>query len=134
MRISDWSSDVCSSDLRARDRPVAAVVDARRHFVEDGSLVGGEKFAGEDADIVELGGDLRHQRARFRLLIEDDLRRGQAGSPEDAAFVDVDGRVPEADFAVDAANEDDRNFVREGDRRGTSLNSIHESTARKPPY
>src|SRR3546814_1997276 len=94
MRISDGSSAVCSSDLRdgqsagrgaaerqagdgadvifelardrALDRPVAAVVDARRHFVEDGSLVGGEKFAGEDADIVELGGDLRHQRARFR--------------------------------------------------------------------
>src|SRR3546814_9831364 len=52
---------------RALDRPVAAVVDARRHFVEDGSLVGGEKFAGEDADIVELGGDLRSEEHTSEL-------------------------------------------------------------------
>src|SRR3546814_19482335 len=34
MRISDWSSDVCSSDLNPRERPAAPVATfgARRHW------------------------------------------------------------------------------------------------------
>src|SRR3546814_12731856 len=76
-----------------------------------------EEFARQDADIVEFVGDLRHQRACLVLLVEDDLRRRQARRREDAALVDIGGRVPEADFAVDAAHEEDR--------KSTGLNSSH---------
>src|SRR3546814_4498100 len=36
MRISDWSSDVCSSDLNAVWRPVLAALDWIRSKVDDG--------------------------------------------------------------------------------------------------
>src|SRR3546814_20484024 len=32
MRISDWSSDVCSSDLRVHDRPAQIVVELAREL------------------------------------------------------------------------------------------------------
>ena len=89
---------------RPLDRPMAAVVDARRHLVKNRTLVGGEKFAGEDAHIVEIVGDPRHQRAGLVLLVEDDLRRGQRRGGEDAILVDIDAAVPEARFTVDAAD------------------------------
>src|SRR3546814_6539608 len=34
MRISDWSSDVCSSDLLFGDRVLAFDTDAARHYAE----------------------------------------------------------------------------------------------------
>src|SRR3546814_12013911 len=42
MRISDWSSDVCSSDLGAdcRQRLVELVAERRRHLAERGELAG----------------------------------------------------------------------------------------------
>src|SRR3546814_2086615 len=36
MRISDWSSDVCSSDLDKNDRPEDQADDDRRHYRPDG--------------------------------------------------------------------------------------------------
>ena len=41
----------------ALDRPVAAVVDARRDLVDHGSVGAGEKFDGQHADMVERVGD-----------------------------------------------------------------------------
>src|SRR3546814_4748492 len=42
MRISDWSSDVCSSDLGTRSETVIAV-----NFTEKLILIGGTQYAGE---------------------------------------------------------------------------------------
>src|SRR5688572_9086139 len=38
---------------RALDRPVAAIVDPRRHLVEHGAVLGREEFEGQKPDIVE---------------------------------------------------------------------------------
>src|SRR3546814_13821894 len=55
MRISDWSSDVCSSDLRehgvdavclAQVEIILAVIG--RHMDEAGAAVGGDEIAGEE--------------------------------------------------------------------------------------
>src|SRR3546814_1128853 len=61
MRISDWSSDVCSSDLRARalakrlDNAPLAIVDKRR------------ERAGE-SEVMNIIGDVS---GRFCILIDD---------------------------------------------------------------
>src|SRR3546814_7977254 len=66
MRISDWSSDVCSSDLcreRIREREVHADTDAdERHGVEQ---TGDEEHAaGEHASHFRLTGNARSEERR----------------------------------------------------------------------
>src|SRR3546814_16490509 len=66
MRISDWSSDVCSSDLSLlREGPVAQLLDL---FVEaDGAvIVGGDAF--EHLDALFEGADLRLQRLGLGIV------------------------------------------------------------------
>src|SRR3546814_9199176 len=56
MRISDWSSDVCSSDLRASQaRPVIGLVNERISTVldrRDDDIIG---FGDRDLELVDLG-------------------------------------------------------------------------------
>src|SRR3546814_7366249 len=106
MRISDWSSDVCSSDL-------VDVVFAR---LAGGFLRGLEQRADVDveADVGEGGGDhlgaaivavlaqLHHQHARAAALLA----------------------LESLDLALDAA-EALVAFVGGADRKSTRLNSIH---------
>src|SRR3546814_14157841 len=69
MRISDWSSDVCSSDLRARLPPrlVLVVDDVARRLVEPFPVRGP---AGGD----ERGGRHREQVEQPERFGETDLR------------------------------------------------------------
>src|SRR3546814_5144268 len=62
MRISDWSSDVCSSDLLAHVQTAAAAKGD--HAVVIASAVGGE--AGEQVGFHRVGFDLREQRGGER--------------------------------------------------------------------
>src|SRR3546814_4828764 len=59
MRISDWSSDVCSSDLVRRQalgpQQLAAAIDDQ---VAVGELVRRDLFAVEEAVVLEIGGAL----------------------------------------------------------------------------
>src|SRR3546814_4395779 len=55
MRISDWSSDVCSSDLLGRDSEADADIAARRRDKR-----------GVDADDVAV--DVEHRAARIALV------------------------------------------------------------------
>src|SRR3546814_19126612 len=76
MRISDWSSDVCSSDLvEARRAPVAPAVDADVH-APDGAVAG----PGQAAD---------HQRAA-----PVGHRRLRAGAGDDRLHVHQPGEAP----------------------------------------
>src|SRR3546814_9250255 len=50
MRISDWSSDVCSSDLEALDRCVAIAVALMRHIATSGCLARAAVAEGDFAD------------------------------------------------------------------------------------
>src|SRR3546814_14337392 len=60
MRISDWSSDVCSSDLARIDLETERAIDAEVVPVGDkdeGTPVRGRAEAGDDGD--PIGGDLK---------------------------------------------------------------------------
>ncbi len=74
---------------RAFDRPVAAVVHARGHFVEDGAVGADEEFQRQDADMVERGGHPSRQRRGFGPLRGDFRRGGDGRGGQDAARVDV---------------------------------------------
>src|SRR3546814_16961913 len=52
MRISDWSSDVCSSDLKASDDSVFTISD-RRCGSNAGASAGGAARAGDSASVIE---------------------------------------------------------------------------------
>src|SRR3546814_15404462 len=54
MRISDWSSDVCSSDLLRRPQPVEVLVDEAR-----GGGIGGIK--------TEVGGNIHETERQLAL-------------------------------------------------------------------
>ena len=47
---------------RTLDRPMAAIVDPRRHLVEHRALRPGEEFQGQHADIIQPARDLARQR------------------------------------------------------------------------
>src|SRR3546814_6396113 len=57
MRISDWSSDVCSSDLQAGDHDVAAfgqrIADTQRAVVRNADDVARKRFLGHLAVLRE---------------------------------------------------------------------------------
>src|SRR3546814_3730669 len=67
MRISDWSSDVCSSDL-AGPRELVSV---------DDDAVGRRQPRTDDAQAVDLGADLDRLRRNHAVLADDidDLAR-----------------------------------------------------------
>src|SRR3546814_1597546 len=90
MRISDWSSDVCSSDLTTeRGQPVQAEVEDRLHLrlrqaVGRGLL----HLALDRLDEADIGGDLAHRPfAREQRL----ARRRRIGRAADDShhFVEV---------------------------------------------
>src|SRR3546814_19856290 len=75
MRISDWSSDVCSSDLRMDDAP------ARRHQVDRArldQLLGAEGIAVQERAFIHVGDggeiDVR-MGPHVHALSRPDLRR-----------------------------------------------------------
>src|SRR3546814_9696327 len=81
MRISDWSSDVCSSDLLAFGVAEAAII-----FDQLRSLIGEHQPGEEDADIGRaLGRERPHRRAEdavhdLRLEVGGQDRRGAVGA------------------------------------------------------
>src|SRR3546814_7286271 len=95
MRISDWSSDVCSSDLRAARRHVGEHV-ADRAVLIVGFLIG--EAVGEGG----VGGVLRKQLARTKRA----LRRGREQFARDLADALLHPRLAP-------------------DRKSTRLNSSH---------
>src|SRR3546814_7928316 len=63
MRISDWSSDVCSSDLR-RDQPVEGAPAPARHR----AFVGGTADAIDD--LMALPPEIKHLRDKLRRVLQ----------------------------------------------------------------
>src|SRR3546814_10546522 len=85
MRISDWSSDVCSSDLRAAAEvlpqdPAAAVADQRATWSQQMRLTSDEtpEFTAIEPLIAQLAGD-------YGVIVRDQIQRQPdnfaAGSP-----------------------------------------------------
>src|SRR3546814_4580246 len=104
MRISDWSSDVCSSDLRARHESPG--IDAVR------LLAGGAEAL--------LGVELRLHRGHD--VLGDVVLDG-----EDVLQLAVVLLGPEvlAGLGVDELNGDAQALTRRPDRKSTRLNSSH---------
>src|SRR3546814_1161225 len=75
MRISDWSSDVCSSDLRA----LRACLDRDIAIVEDPDQLGGNAIGEIVGDAVSLVGAVESRQARVPVAANVDFeRRGDA--------------------------------------------------------
>src|SRR3546814_14692479 len=88
MRISDWSSDVCSSDLERRYRQASGKRRFRLQLARGGQPV--DDFAGPLQPTVELA--LRPQRLvqpqlALRLQVERSPKRRQAMEAPDAVTV-----------------------------------------------
>src|SRR3546814_5597094 len=68
MRISDWSSDVCSSDLRDHAQP-ARIVGIGQHLAADrGAALG---------HVLGRGADVHHLEVETRRLAQQRLERGR---------------------------------------------------------
>src|SRR3546814_1018870 len=106
MRISDWSSDVCSSDLRA-------LIDLDRHH-EAIAVLNAAAALAPDYDIVHY----RLGNAYFELDDHEKAvaayERAVALDPKDSLFLLQRGRALSALARYDAA-----------DRKSTRLNSSH---------
>src|SRR3546814_1272293 len=106
MRISDWSSDVCSSDL------VTAIQD--RKLIFDGGFGGGINIGRRDRDgrdVISqqvLSGDLTSKKAVEQL---EQLRRI--------------GRLTDEEFTAAATSVANLGLELEKDRKSTRLYSSH---------
>src|SRR3546814_9827853 len=98
MRISDWSSDVCSSDLRLGDVGAAEQVDLH-HQVEILHRHLGKAFVAQDTGVVDQDVDA----APFRLRLGDHLDHLVIFG--DAAAVRHGGAARGADFLDDRSEE-----------------------------
>src|SRR3546814_6204642 len=114
MRISDWSSDVCSSDLRGRGEEVGAYVG--RHAALEIAIA--RKHAGRD-DVVLV--DRLRDRGRERPRIAD--AGGAAIADEvEAERVEIVGQPGLVEIiGNDLAARRERGL----DRKSTRLNSSH---------
>src|SRR3546814_2045974 len=102
MRISDWSSDVCSSDLQIGD--VVHLLLARP--AEAGDMLVGDHRIAERIVLVILFDDRARER---RALLDPEPLRQRAG--DDVADHDLD--------------RDDLDLADELDRKSTRLTSSH---------
>src|SRR3546814_5582743 len=123
MRISDWSSDVCSSDLRA---PIAGVVGNRQ--VRVGRLVAPGASLLDIVPVADL-----YVVANFKETQLEHISPGQPVRIRVDGYADValDGFVDSlapgsgSAFSLIPADNATGNFVRVVDRKSTRLNSSH---------
>src|SRR3546814_6177302 len=129
MRISDWSSDVCSSDLATRIQGVVWV--AARDIEIFADLVTSERFHEINRPTVEVidTGPRRHGTEILRWLGDRlppfsfkpmAMERFESASSEHGIPIDEARRLVRT--SVDRWNEA---VLRELDRKSTRLNSSH---------
>src|SRR3546814_12577057 len=106
MRISDWSSDVCSSDLHRRDLQAAAqLVDDQR-----GESLAFDVFGDDEERTARLDDGFQNRKHRLQvrqlLLVDEDVRVGEF----DQHFLGVGDEVGRQIAAVDLHALDDIEF------------------------
>src|SRR3546814_18190274 len=75
MRISDWSSDVCSSDLRIGACLRLCHIAAERSYIEDAAAIGNELA------VPDCGSGMEHPRAVAFGRIDSADRAALVGCP-----------------------------------------------------
>src|SRR3546814_1909343 len=111
MRSSDWSSDVCSSDLRFQ-------IKARIAFTA--------RQAGGDRAEIRLRGQARHCIERAVDGVATRLDRGEHAGRGDAAGVVRVEMDRQANFLLEHAHQFARR-ARLADRKSTRLNSVNNA-------
>src|SRR3546814_20527110 len=105
MRISDWSSDVCSSDLHeAVERPEEAL--QLEYELGDRPVVGGEQVVVLAALTAQLAIAEHQERQERRRQAghRGDADRRAADLPQDEGTRGADGATAPAGMAVDHSN------------------------------
>src|SRR3546814_4966117 len=85
MRISDWSSDVCSSDLRIGACLRLCHIAAERSYIEDAAAIGNELA------VPDCGSGMEHPRAVAFGRIDSADRAALVGCPRIAVSRHDDG-------------------------------------------
>src|SRR3546814_9305999 len=141
MRISDWSSDVCSSDLKERGRQRAYIVegeDGRYHLPEiepfaqnphqQRDLEPDEEADGEDDRVKRYPEMVDHREQQ-----EERGRRASADQRDEQLDPDEQpqGVAPHIARAP-AADAHGEEIAADEDRKSTRLTSSHECASRIP--
>src|SRR3546814_8619858 len=117
MRISDWSSDVCSSDLKLK--PDTKVIVASGHGARESALqaiaMGAYDFYQKPIDIDELGLVVR-RAFHVRALEQENARLAEVSARSGSV---LNGLITTAPEMLKVARTIER------DRKSTRLNSSH---------
>src|SRR3546814_2188280 len=125
MRISDWSSDVCSSDLVRADAGVTSFADlAGKTFIAGGKGSFGERRTRDVFDALGIGDKVSFVDVEMNAAVPA-LKNGQV-----AGFATA-GSFP-APYVTEAAAGPAIRLLGL-DRMSTRLNSSHYCAPRMPP-
>src|SRR3546814_17215688 len=112
MRISDWSSDVCSSDLAITKCRIAPSYPSRPAAGGRGRERDLERNASFDADDARLAVPVDRRRLRDEINLVEDVVRERADA--DLAEVDADPKIDEdIIIEVDRARTEERRVGKE---------------------
>src|SRR3546814_10408840 len=135
MRISDWSSDVCSSDLGPETAifPSVLVPDVEGNRIgnperQGAAKVGGDGLQRVDADLDAAINDIVRRRIGEGVFATDVERSAASADPARR----VVGRSDDVDGVDEAGQIDlvELGFVTAADRKRTRMNSRHLCEAR----
>src|SRR5258708_9575835 len=96
----------------AFDRPVAGIVDARRHFVGQQTAVTFEQFDGQDSYVVERLEDAASGRFRFALQSFRQTRSGRQRKTQDSIAMVIFDQPIKGGFPIARAHREDRKLAR----------------------
>src|SRR3546814_5404652 len=108
MRISDWSSDVCSSDLQQKNDQIRHLLRGARAAPGDGRLLGSQFVRMVDGALVHSGQDHARRNAVYGNALGSQFKResgGELGEPPLCRII-IDAAGPRCAF-VDGGNVDD---------------------------
>src|SRR5258708_18306672 len=97
------------------DRPVAGIVDARRHFVGQETAVTFEQFDGEDSHVVEKLEDAASGGFRFALQSFRQTRSGRQRKTQDSIAMVIFNQRIKGGFAIARTHREDRKLARKFD-------------------